>query len=87
MKLIKYQMLQTTVIDGIELPKSEEYMSSITIPYSIENEELAKREAYKGEYEIFDNGLPEPMITPTQTERIEALEAAVTMLCMPDMEV
>lgn len=24
---------------------------------------------------------------PTQTERIEALEAAVTMLCMPDMEV
>lgn len=87
MKLIRYQMLQTTIIDGIELPKSEEYMSSITIPYSIENEELAKHEAYKGEYEIFDNGLPEPVIAPTQIERIEALEAAVTMLCMPDMEV
>jgi hypothetical protein len=24
---------------------------------------------------------------PTQNERVEALEAAITMLCMPDMEV
>ena len=33
--------------------------------------------------------LPEPeiILTPTTEERIEALEAAVTMLCMPDMEV
>jgi hypothetical protein len=72
MKLIKYQMLQTTIIDEIELPKSEEYMSSITIPYSIENEELAKREAYKGEYEIFDNGI-EPIVESTPQEDTDAM--------------
>ena len=54
MKKIKYNMLQTTVIDGVELPKSEEYMASVTIAYSEENEEIAKREAYKGEYTIED---------------------------------
>jgi hypothetical protein len=80
MKLIKYQMLQTTIIDEIELPKSEEYMSSITIPYSIENEELAKREAYKGEYEIFDNGVPEPEEQPSQFDRIEAQVTYTAMM-------
>ena len=72
MKLIRYNTLQTTVIDGVELPKSEEYMSSITIRWSEENEALAKAEAYKGEYEIFENDIPDPEDTPTQLDRIEA---------------
>ena len=72
MKLIKYQTLQTTIIDGVELPKSEEYISSITVAWSTEAEETAKREAYKGEYEIFDNGIPDPEEIPSQLDLIEA---------------
>jgi hypothetical protein len=60
MKKISYQMLQTMVLDGVELPKSEEYMASITIPYSEENEEIAKREAYNGEYTVEGEFDPEP---------------------------
>lgn len=48
------------------------------------NEEIAKAEAYNGEYTIEDDGQPEPITTTTE-ERVEALEAAVTMLCMPDV--
>ena len=80
MKLIKYQMLQTTIIDGAEQPQSEEYMSSVTVPYSAENEEAAKREAYKGEYEIFENGIPEPLEQPTQLDRLEAQLAYTAMM-------
>lgn len=80
MKLIKYRMLQATVIDGIELPKSEEYMSSITIPWSEANEALAKAEAYKGEYEIFENDIPEPTEQPTELDRLDARLAYVEMM-------
>ena len=80
MKLIKYQMLQTTIIDGAEQSQSEEYMSSVTVPYSAENEEAAKREAYKGEYEIFENGIPEPLEQPTQLDRLEAQLAYTAMM-------
>lgn len=41
-----------------------------SIPYSTENEELAKREAYNGEYEIIDDGQPEP--PPTEQEQLRA---------------
>ena len=80
MKLIKYQMLQTTIIDGAEQPQSEENMSSVTGPYSAENEEAAKREAYKGEYEIFENGIPEPLAQPTLLDRLEAQLAYTAMI-------
>jgi len=80
MKKIKYQMLQTTIIDGVEQPKSEEYMASMTVPYSEENEEIAKREAYKGEYEIYDDGQPDPVETPSQLDRIEAQVAYNSMM-------
>ena len=80
MKLIKYQMLQTTIIDGAEQPQSEEYMSSVTVPYSAENEEAAKQEAYKGEYEIFENGIPEPLEQPTLLDRLEAQLAYTAMM-------
>jgi hypothetical protein len=73
MKKIKYQMLQTVVLDGVELPKSEEYMASITIPYSEENEEIAKKEAYNGEYTIEDDGMPDPVADPTTDEILDAM--------------
>ena len=50
------------------------------------NEQIAKVEAYKGEYTIEDDGQPEETnAIPTTEERFEALEAAISMLCMPDV--
>ena len=42
------------------------------------NEEIAKREAYNGEYTVEDDGMPEP--EPTDAERIGDLEAALDLL-------
>ena len=55
----------------------------VGLAYSEKHLEIAKQEAYNGEYTIEDDGVEE-VITPTTEERVEALEAAVTMLCMPD---
>lgn len=87
MKVIKYQMQQTVILDGVEQPLSEEYMSSVVIPYSAENEERAKAEAYKGEYEIFDNGLPEPVNTPSHLDIIEAQVAYTAIMTDTLLEV
>ena len=38
--------------------------------WSESNEEIAKREAYNGEYEIIDDGQPEP--EPTEQEQLRA---------------
>ena len=45
-----------------------------TLPYSEKNEEEAKIYAYNGEYEIFDDGKPEPELTPTTEQRVHDLE-------------
>lgn len=44
-----------------------------TIPYSLENEEIAKVEAYNGEYTIEDDGEPIPEYEPTAEEMFNAL--------------
>lgn len=62
MKIIKYEFYQTTLEDGkvITIPKE--------MPWSDVHEEIAKAEAYNGEYEIYDDGQPEPEpITPAPT--------------------
>ena len=87
MKVIKYQTQQTVVIDGVEQPLSEEYMSSVVIPYSAENEARAKAEAYNGEYEIFDNGLPDQVNTPSQLDVIEAQVTYTAMMTDTLLEV
>lgn len=86
MKLIKYKYLQTIEIDGIVQPLSEEYMGSITIEYSEENELKAKQEAYEGKYEIIDNDI-EIIETPTQLDRIEAQVAYNSIMLGTLMEV
>ena len=42
----------------------KELLSSVDIPYTKENEERAKMEAYNGEYTIEDDGQPDPTPTP-----------------------
>ena len=73
MKIIKYEFYQTTLEDGkvITIPKE--------MPWSDLHEEIAKAEAYNGEYTIEDDGQPEPVVPPTPEDEIsvwDELDAA-----------
>lgn len=53
MKKIKYQYLSAEINRGTEEePVIEEVFIGKIIPYNEANEEIAKREAYRGEYTI-----------------------------------
>lgn len=64
MKVIKFEIKKEGFTDV-----------SVVAPYNETNLEIAKKEAYNGEYVIEDNGQPEP--EPTTKERLEALEMAM----------
>lgn len=71
MKIIKYQLC-TEVDHGTEdKPDIQQIFSSATLGWSEGNEEIAKREAYNGEYEIIDDGEPEPVAPPSNEELAE----------------
>lgn len=77
MKVIKYKVIGYT---GVWNPETEEVaqkecFAEVSIPYSEANEEIAKREAYKGEYTIEDDGRPEPE-QPSETTVWDELDAA-----------
>ena len=78
MKWIVYNKENVTHKDDGEV----ENQSFIPIhsPYSAENEEIAKREAYNGEYTIEDDGQPEPSAEPTQLDRVEAQATYTAMM-------
>ena len=48
--------------------------------FSEEILEAVKAEAYNGEYEIYDDGQPEPELKQTPEERITELEEALALL-------
>lgn len=76
MLVFEYKIHQTTIIDGVEQPLSEEYVSSAIVPYT--EEAYAKAREIAIEISVpYDNGLPEPIAEPTAEERLEALEAAM----------
>lgn len=71
MKIIKYEFYQTTLEDGkvVTIPKE--------LPWTEVNEEIAKKEAYKGEYTIEDDGRPEPEPIPSGDSTVwDELDAA-----------
>ena len=76
MNWIEYKIL---VGEDVLFPKA--------LSYSEANEEIAKREAYNGKYEIIDDGIPEPIQEPTQLDRIEAQVAYNSMILGTLMEV
>lgn len=53
--------------------------NSVEVPWSEENEEIAKSESDNGEYTVEDDGLEE-YNAPTESERLDALEAAMLEL-------
>lgn len=73
MKIIKYQLC-TEVNHGTEdEPQIEQVLSDVTLGWSAANEQIAKAEAYNGEYTIEDDGKPEPVIPPTNEELARSL--------------
>lgn len=46
---------------------------SVEMGWNEINEEIAKREAHNGEYEIVDDGTPEPETEPTTDDIINAM--------------
>jgi hypothetical protein len=76
MKKIVYKVLGKTAAEDVEA----EVLCGVERPYSEANVEIAKSEAYSGEYTIEDDGQPEPEQPMTDAERIAQLEEALELL-------
>ena len=73
MKILKYNFC-TRINNGTEeTPVWEEILSPVKMGWNEANEEIAKREAYNGEYTIEDDGQPEPVVEPTTDEILNAM--------------
>ena len=87
-KVIFYKFLSAEINHGTEEePNIEQIILDKSMGWNEANEEIAKKEAYNGEYTIEDDGKPEPVAEPTAEERIAALEAenAMLMECLLEM--
>lgn len=85
MKILKYKFLSCEVNHGTEEePKIEQVILEKSMVWNEANEEIAKKEAYNGEYSIEDNGQPEPESSNSNTEallaRVAALESSMLHL-------
>lgn len=78
MKVIKYQLCTEVNHGTKDQPNIEQVFSAVTLGWSAANEQIAKAEAYNGEYIIEDDGKPEP--APTQLDRIEAQTAYTALM-------
>lgn len=65
MKEIKYFYNNSINTGTDENPNWVDNLFGKRIPYTEANEEIAKAEAYNGEYTIEDDGQPEPEPTPS----------------------
>lgn len=80
MKILKYNLCTRINRGTEEVPVWEDALSPVIMGWSEANEELVKQEAYNGEYTIEDDGEPEPVVEPTDAERIAELEEALALL-------
>lgn len=79
-KIIKYNLCTKVNHGTEEEPNIVEILSPVKMGWNEANEEIAKEEAYNGEYTIEDDGEPEPEPKQTPEERIAELEEALDML-------
>ena len=70
MKVLKYRLCTEINSGTEEQPDIRQVFSEVTMGWNEANEEIAKREAYNGEYTIEDDGQPEP--EPTEQEQLRA---------------
>ena len=68
MKVLKYRLMTEVNHGTEEQPDIQQIFSDVTMGWNEVNEEIAKREAYNGEYIVEDDGKPEPVIPPTNEE-------------------
>ena len=88
MKMIQYTFLSCEINHGTEeSPQIEQVFLQKSLSYSMENEELAKREAYNGEYTIEDDGQPDSTQEPSQLDRVEAQATYTAMMTDTLLEV
>lgn len=70
MKVLKYRLCTEVNHGTEEQPDIHQIFSEVTMSWSESNEEIAKREAYNGEYTVEDDGQPD--IEPTEQEQLRA---------------
>ena len=80
MKIIKYKFLSAEI-------DNEQFFVEKSMGWNEINEEIAKQEAYSGEYTVEDDGQPEPVVEPTQLDIIEAQVAYTAMMTHTLLEV
>lgn len=81
MKIIKYQVLSGEVNqEAEEQPEIQQVFLEKSMSWSEANLEIVKKEAYNGEYTVEDDGQPEPVVKPTQEQRLAELEEALALL-------
>ena len=68
MKVLKYRLMTEVNHGTDEQPDIQQIFCYKSMTWSEANEELAKREAYNGEYTIEDDGEPEPVTPPGNDE-------------------
>lgn len=73
MKILKYNLCTKVNHGTEEEPKFEEILSPVEMGWNEANEEIAKKEAYNGEYTIEDDGQPEPVAEPTTDDILNAI--------------
>ena len=78
MKVLKYRLMTEVNHGTEEQPDIQQIFSDVSMGWNEANEEIAKREAYNGEYTIEDDGAPEP--APTQLDRIESQVTYTAMM-------
>lgn len=79
MKKIVYKVKGYIGAYNSETEENVECLVSVERPYSEVNEEIAKREAYNGEYETYDDDTEE-VVEPTQLDIIEAQVTYTAMM-------
>ena len=79
MKIIKYSLCTTVDVSTTDTPVWENILFPVEMVWNETNEEIAKREAYNGEYIIVEVPDVEPDM-PTQEDRIKELEEALALL-------
>ena len=73
MKVLKFRICTQSNIGTADSPEIVESFADGKLRWSEENEAVAKKLAYNGEYTIEDDGKPEPVIPPTNAELASSL--------------
>lgn len=77
MKILKYNLCTRVNHGTEEEPQIVEILFPATMGWSEANEEIAKREAYNGEYTIEEDGQENPVTPVTEDVSWDELAAAI----------